>query len=116
MGLFSRRKPVEVPAGKMTEIAVVGTSRRQRAVPAVGAGVFTLRRDPGNKHDKNAVEVLAGKKMIGYLPADDARRYSAALAAIKSSIQVPGEVRQGATGRWVLLQVPSAAAVRKLKG
>jgi hypothetical protein len=37
--------------------------------PALGAPL-ALRRDPGNEHDRNAIQVLAGEEQIGWVPRE----------------------------------------------
>lgn len=38
-----------------------------------------LKRNPNNPHDKNAIEMWAGRKHIGFVPADEAVRLSWAI-------------------------------------
>ena len=49
--------------------------------------VLTLRREPDNPHDPNAVAVFdrKGRTMIGYVPKQDARRIAALLTPEPSS-------------------------------
>ena len=53
---------------------VAGVSYRQDAVARCFEGqVVELTRDPHNAHDKNAVEVWAGREHIGFINRDEAR-------------------------------------------
>lgn len=44
----------------------------------------TVVHDPGNKYDKNAVEIRASSGVIGFLGREDAARYAPALDAIQA--------------------------------
>jgi hypothetical protein len=52
---------------------VGGAQHRANALDAAPAGPgapLELRRDPANEHDPNAIEVLAGGVVIGFVPRD----------------------------------------------
>ena len=48
-------------------------SSRQEIIPTLEPGQeLTLKREPKNKFDKNAIAIYAGKKQVGYIPAKGA--------------------------------------------
>jgi hypothetical protein len=72
-GRYLARDAAEVIARGLHVVAVAGTSHRAEALDAAPAGPgspLELRRDPGNEHDPNAIEVLAGGVVIGFVPRD----------------------------------------------
>jgi hypothetical protein len=68
--------------GKTIKFSVVGTSFRDGATGLLTRlkpqHALTLRREPKNKEDKNAVAVYWTNKQLGYLP----RRLAATIAAL----------------------------------
>lgn len=108
MGLFSR-KPKTVLITGHDDVPVAGTSRRQKRVPPIGRFRFELRSDAKNKFDGDAVAVYAGRHLVGFLPRGSASSTRAAVRRAEKAGQsatVDGEVRQGETGRWILLDIP----------
>ncbi|WP_157985635.1 HIRAN domain-containing protein [Microcella alkaliphila] len=98
------------------DVAVKGTSYRQRHVPKVGSYWFTLAAEPSNAYDANAVAVVA-RKAVGYLPRDLARVWSPLCRSIgRRRFVVPGEVRLTVDGkaRWILLWLPDPSVVASL--
>ena len=120
MGLFSRKPKIEYLPGATGSMAVAGTSFRQAGIPAPGVYPFQLIADQSNEADKNAVAVMRGKAHVGFVPAADAsmwRRLARRLEKEGTPVWVEGEVRQGESGRWILLAVPPAEQVQAwLKG
>jgi hypothetical protein len=45
--------------------------------------------EPGNKHDRNAIGVWAGKQQLGYLPREEAARYAPVLTALSGQGWLP---------------------------
>lgn len=95
---------------------VAGVSFRQDAVPSPGSYDFTLRAEPTNSHDRNAVKVLHGPRHVGYLPRDEAALYSPRLQAAYENgitVTVGGDVRPGSRiedgddAAWILLALPA---------
>lgn len=85
--------------------SVVGEKYRQRELRAITRGVrlprvtgdnwddsvsmiAELHPEPSNRHDKHAVRVEIRSKHVGYLPAEDARRYQAPLLALREAGKV----------------------------
>lgn len=66
-------------------VDVVGESHRQNALEAAAAAgaadEAVLMLEDDNPYDDQAVQVLLGGRLCGYLSRADARRYRAALAA-----------------------------------
>lgn len=120
MGLFSRKPSINYLPGATDSMAVAGTSFRQADIPAPGVYPFQLVADQGNAADKNAVAVIHGKAHVGFVPAADASlwsRLARRLAKEGTPVWVQGEVRQGESGRWILLTVPPVDQVKAwLKG
>ena len=59
---------------------VVGISNYADAVEQCIAGQrVVLRRDPNNAYDKNAIEVLAGGRRIGFISRDEAETLAPAM-------------------------------------
>jgi hypothetical protein len=72
-GRYLARDAAEVLARGLHVVAVAGANHRAEALDAAPAGpgaALELRRDPGNEHDPNAIEVLAGGVVIGFVPRD----------------------------------------------
>lgn len=84
MGLFKRkpaqpaRETVRIPLRTDEPTIVVGTSFRQDGFRGhrPGDAIFGIRREPGNKHDRNAVQVTLDDKPVGYISADRAVMYA----------------------------------------
>ena len=55
-----------------------GSSRQELLQKLKPNAKLVLKREPTNQHDENAVKVLNGKKMLGYLP----RQAAAILAPV----------------------------------
>jgi len=56
------------------EVTGLAHSNRRALLPLVAEGAtLTLRRDYGNQYDSNAIEVLYGTTMLGYVPRAAAR-------------------------------------------
>lgn len=77
-------------------VEVVGESYRSREIRALLPNRYSdqntemtvpvnLIHNPGNPHDRNAVEVQATTGLIGYLGREDAARYAPALAALQQN-------------------------------
>ncbi len=72
-GRYLARDAAEVVARGLHVTTVAGAHHRADALAAAQAGPgdrLELRRDPGNEHDPNAIEVLAGGVVIGFVPRD----------------------------------------------
>jgi hypothetical protein len=72
-GRYLARDAPEVVARGLHVVAVAGAQHRADALDAAPAGPgapLELRRDPGNEHDPNAIEVLAGGVVIGFVPRE----------------------------------------------
>lgn len=71
-----RREVRATPSG-MTEIIVVGTEYYSGSskLRANHSYVLTLKREPHNKHDRNAVAVLYRSTKVGYLSRYRAEQY-----------------------------------------
>jgi hypothetical protein len=71
-GRYLGRDDPELAARGLRIAAVAGAARHHAEAldaPALGAPL-TLRRDPGNEHDPNAIRVLAGDEQIGWVPRE----------------------------------------------
>lgn len=102
--------PIDVSQSTRThnEVIVVGTEhyagmRRIRRAGAV-AGV-TVRPEPTNKHDRNAVVVYAGRTKVGYLSAFQAKRYR---QAITKSTAVDAHARMTGGSLSLFVMIPKA--------
>jgi len=72
-GRYLARDAAEVVSRGLHVATVAGAHHRPDALDAAPAGPgapLELRRDPGNEHDPNAIEVLAGGVVIGFVPRD----------------------------------------------
>jgi hypothetical protein len=72
-GRYLARDAAEVMARGLHVVAVAGAHHRAEELDTAPAGPgapLELRRDPGNEHDPNAIEVLAGGVVIGFVPRD----------------------------------------------
>jgi hypothetical protein len=72
-GRYLARDAAEVVSRGLHVTTVAGTQHRAEALAAAPAGPgapLELRRDPANEHDPNAIEVLAGGVVIGFVPRD----------------------------------------------
>jgi hypothetical protein len=78
-GRYLGRDDPELTARGLRIAGVAGAARHHAEAlerPQLGAPL-ALRRDPGNEHDPNAIQVLAGDEQIGWVP----RELAAELAA-----------------------------------
>ncbi|MGE5594430.1 MAG: HIRAN domain-containing protein [Hyphomicrobiales bacterium] len=103
------RNPFREPSRPATDyrrIQVVGALRYQDDLTEIAGGkqpesqyITTnaeIRREPTNRYDRNAVQVLIATRVVGYLPKEEAARYSPALlrAGLKG-LPCPAEIRGG---------------------
>jgi HIRAN domain-containing protein len=85
-GRYLARDAPEVVGRGLHVTTVAGAHHRAEALAAAPAGPgapLELRRDPANEHDPNAIEVLAGGVVIGFVPRDLAGVLAAELDAGK---------------------------------
>ncbi len=76
--------------------AVAGKTRKEGYVVPV---VTTLKREPQNKYDRNAIAALVGGKIVGYIAKEVAAQMSPGLdGAGCTQFEVAGVVRGGYTG------------------
>lgn len=76
---------------------------RQRVLSALFPGeALTLRREPDNPHDGNAIAVMASHHVIGYVPRDDAAQLAPLLDAGESP-KVQLHQLTGGTAEYPLL-------------
>jgi hypothetical protein len=71
-GRYLGRDAPELAARGIRIAGVAGAARHHAdALAAPGLGdPLTLQRDPGNEHDPNAIQVLAGGRQIGWVPRE----------------------------------------------
>jgi hypothetical protein len=92
--------------GRLRRVDVVGESRYQRALTQIAGGKrresqyirtnAELRREPGNPHDRNAVQVLIAGEVVGYLPREEAERYAGPLDSLAAGAYAcDAEIRGG---------------------
>lgn len=60
---------------------VATTPKRWPPTPAAPGSPLTLRRDPGNEHDPNAIAVDAGAEQVGWVPREVAAELAPELDA-----------------------------------
>lgn len=81
---FEQNKPFQEVAGESHHFAAI-----QGLFPPGGSGEITadvnLIHDPGNKFDKNAVEVRGATGLLGFLPREDAAIYAPILAQLQAN-------------------------------
>lgn len=83
---------------------VVGESHYFQALRSLAGATFTgeremtahLRREPSNRHDRNAVQVLIERRLVGYLPRESAAEYVTPLHAVEKS----GKIAQCRARVW----------------
>jgi hypothetical protein len=81
-GRYLARDAPELAARGIHVVSVAGV--RYRPDAAVGPGdPLQLRRDPANEHDPNAIEVLAGGELVGFVPRELAAELAPELDAGK---------------------------------
>ena len=71
-GRYLGRDAPELAARGIRIAGVAGAARHHAAAleaPALG-DPLELRRDPGNEHDPNAIQVLAGGEQVGWVPRE----------------------------------------------
>lgn len=82
-----------------TEVAGLAYSNRRALLPLVADGAtLTLRRDYINQYDPNAIEVLHGGTVFGYVPRATARLIAPQLDAGLAATAIATQVVHGATG------------------
>lgn len=107
MGLFSRKARGQTPAlleGRH-ELCAVGESHCQDALLAIAGpktseavclnGIATLRCDPTNPYDANAVGVYIDDRRVAYLPREAAAVIAPRLAARGSECLVRAQINGG---------------------
>jgi hypothetical protein len=85
-GRFLARDAPELAARGLVVAGVAGAARFHddvlQSAGALPGSALTLRRDPGNEHDPNAVAVLAsGDEQLGWVPREVAAELAADLDA-----------------------------------
>ncbi len=94
------------PPGRLRRVNVVGESRYQRALTRLAGGkrresqrIRTngeVRREPNNPFDPNAVQVLIGGEVVGYLPREEAAKYAPVLDQLpRAGYACDAEIRGG---------------------
>ena len=71
-GRYLGRDDPSLTARGLRIASVAGAARHHaEALESAALGSpLALRRDPGNEHDPNAIQVLAGAEQIGWVPRD----------------------------------------------
>jgi hypothetical protein len=120
-GRYLGRDAPELAERGLRVCPVAGAGRHHAAALASDAAApgapLTLRRDPANEHDANAIMVLAGGEQVGWVPRDVAAEIAGELDAgrpwsavvLREQRRSPRDPRSGAT----MLLAP-AATVRLL--
>src|ERR687897_1510144 len=84
-GRFLGRDAPELAAAGLRIAGVAGAARHHAEALASDAASpgspLELRRDPGNEHDPNAIMVLAGGEVIGFVPRELAAKLAGELDA-----------------------------------
>jgi hypothetical protein len=103
-GRYLGRDAPELAARGLKVVSVAGVRHRPEA-PANPGQPLELRRDPRNEHDANAIEVLAGGEVVGFVPRelaaelapelDASRPWSAAV--LREQRPSPRDPRSGLT-------------------
>jgi hypothetical protein len=108
-GRYLARDSAEVVTRGLHVTTVAGAGRHHAealaAAPAEPGAALELRRDPGNEHDPNAIQVWAGGVQIGWVPRDTAVAVAPALDAgepwsavvLREQRASPRDPRTGAT-------------------
>jgi hypothetical protein len=108
-GRYLARDSAEVVTRGLHVTTVAGAGRHHAealaAAPAEPGAALELRRDPGNEHDPNAIQVWAGGVQIGWVPRDTAVAVARALDAgepwsavvLREQRASPRDPRTGAT-------------------
>ena len=105
-GRYLGRDDPALTARGLRIASVAGAARHHaEALESAALGSpLALRRDPGNEHDPNAIQVLAGDAQIGWVPRDLAAelaprarrrpvrgpRWRCASSALRPAIPAPG--------------------------
>jgi HIRAN domain len=82
-GRYLGRDAPELAARGIRIAGVAGAARHHAEAleaPALG-DALELRRDPGNEHDPNAIQVLAGGRQVGWVPREVAAELAGELDA-----------------------------------
>jgi hypothetical protein len=82
-GRYLGRDDPELRARGLRIASVAGAARHHAEaleLPALG-GALTLRRDPGNEHDANAIQVVFDSEQIGWVPRELAEELAPELDA-----------------------------------
>ena len=106
-GRYLGRDAPELAARGIRIAGVAGAARHHAEAleqPALGAPL-SLRRDPGNEHDPNAIQVLAGDDQIGWVPRELAAELAPQLdagtpwsaIALREQRESPRDPRTGLT-------------------
>ena len=98
--------PVRPRAVGLRRVNCVGESKFQDALVAVAGGKqpqsqyietnAEVRREPGNVHDTNALQVWIAGRLVAYIPRDEAAVYAPAMDAVAmASLPCAAEIRGG---------------------
>lgn len=95
--------PDTPPTGDDVEIIVVGTEYYKGAASMTEGKLcsLTLRREPRNRHDPNAIAVFNGVRKVGYLSQFQAKRYKDLVDSSGGFYSVVG--KKSKTNVYVLL-------------
>ena len=108
-GRYLGRDAPELAARGLRVCGVAGAGRHHATAlesdAAAPGSPLTLRRDPANEHDANAVMVLAGGEQIGWVPRDVAVEIAGEMDAgrpwtavvLREHRRSPRDPRSGAT-------------------
>jgi HIRAN domain len=81
-GRYLARDAPELAARGLRVAGVAGSAHHNPDAPGADPGAsLTLRRDPGNEHDPNAIAVLAGDEQVGWVPREVAAELAGELDA-----------------------------------
>jgi hypothetical protein len=81
-GRYLGREAPELAARGLRVASVAGAGLHHEIGDAAAPGrALELRRDPGTEHDANAIEVLAGGELIGFVPRELAEELAPQLDA-----------------------------------
>jgi len=118
-GRYLARDDPSLTARGLRIASVAGAARHHaEALESAALGSpLALRRDPGNEHDPNAIQVLAGDEQIGWVPRDLAAELARELDAGRTWSAVAlreqrASPRDPRTGLTMLLAPDSAIELR----
>lgn len=104
--------PVDLRTPEGVRVSIVGTSHwvEKEIADSFSGTEFYLRREPGNKHDANAIAVYGGNRKFGYISRAGAEKYAALFDSLGGTFVVTRDLSRD----YLCFFMPRLPQLRKL--